>query len=156
MSRFYIPNEGHVVNIIPPIDINGTGASSDVFSMEGYSHVDIILQLGVTGAASTVTVEECDNLTPTTDTAIAFTYYTETTAAGDTLSTKASATTAGFSTSTNDNVMYVISIDASQLSDGYPCLQLELSDPSAATVVSAVAILSGARYGSEASATAIA
>ena len=63
---FYIPNEGHVVNILAPVDINGGAVSSDVFSMENYAHVDIIIQLGVTGAASTVTVEECDDFTPTT------------------------------------------------------------------------------------------
>ena len=155
MSRFYIPNEGHLVNILAPVDING-GKSSDVFSMEGYSHVDIIIQLGVTHAASTVTVEECDDFTPTIDTAIAFSYYSETTAGGDTLSVKAAADTAGFATSANDGVFYVISIDASQLSDGYPCLIVKFSNPGGATFGSAVAVLSGARYGNEASATAIA
>ena len=152
---FYIPNEGHVVNILAPVDINGGAVSSDVFSMENYAHVDIIIQLGVTGAASTVTVEECDDFTPTTDTPIAFSYYTETTAGGDTLSTKSTATTAGFATSTNDGVFYVISIDAAQLSDGYPCLQVEFSNPGVSTFASAVAVLSGARYGGATTVTAI-
>ena len=155
MARFYIPQDGHVVNLIPPIDINGAGASSDVFHVKNYSHVDIIIQLGVTGAASTVTLEECDDTTPTNDTPIAFTYYAETTAAGDTLGAATAATTSGFATSTNDNVMYVISLDTADLTDGYPYLQLEMSDPSAATVVSAVAVLSGARYGEDQNATAI-
>ena len=155
MSRFYLPNEGHVVNILAPVDING-GKSSDVFSMEGYSHVDIIIQLGVTHAASTITVEECDDFGPTNDTPIAFDYYSEATAGGDTLSTKSTATTAGFATGTGDGIFYVISIDASQLSDGYPYLQVEFSSPGGATFGSAVAVLSGARYGNEASATAIA
>lgn len=154
--RFQPAEEGHVVNIIAPIDINGAGASSDVFSMEGYSHATIILQLGVTGAASTVTLKECDNFTPTTATAIAFSYYSETTAAGDTLSGKTAATTAGFATSTNDGVMYVIEVDAADLTDGYPNLQLCLTDPSAATLASAVAVLSGARYAESTSGTAIA
>jgi len=156
MSYFNVANEGHVVNIIAPIDINGAGASSDVFSMEGYSHVDVIVQLGVTGAATTITVKECDDFTPTNSTAIAFNYYAEATAGGDTLGALTAATTSGFAASTNDGVFYVIEIDAAQLSAGYPCLQVLASDPSAATLLSAVAVLSGGRYASDQSGTAIA
>lgn len=156
MNRFVLAEEGHVVNLINPIDINGAGADSDVFSMEGYSHASIVVQLGVTGAASTLTVYECDDFTPTNSTAIAFRYYAEATAGGDTLAAEAAATTSGISTGTADGIMYVIEIDAADLSDGYPCLQIKLSDPSAATVVSAVAILSGGRFKSPASATVIA
>ena len=151
-----IAEECHVVNILPPIDINGAARTGDIFSLKNYTHATILLTLGVTGAASTVTVKECDDFTPTTATAIAFSYYAETTAAGDTLGARTAATTAGFATSTNDSVTYVIEIDAAQLSDGYPCIQLLLSDPSAATLASAVAILSGARYAKDQSATAIA
>lgn len=139
----HIAQETHVVNIIAPIDINGAGASSDVFSLKDYAHASIVLTLGVTGAASTVTLEECDDTTPSNATAIAFTYYAEATAGGDTLAAAAAATTAGFATATTDGIIYVIEVDASQLTDGYPYLQLELSDPTAATLVSAVAILSG-------------
>lgn len=156
MKGIYLAQEAHTVNIIPPVDINGAGASSDVFSLKNHQHATIILTLGVTGAASTVTLKECDDFTPSNSTAIAFSYYQETTAAGDTLSTKQSATTAGFATSTNDSITYVIEIDASQLTDGYPCLQLVLTDPSAATLVSAVAVLSGSRFAQDQNATAIA
>lgn len=155
MHGFTIPEQGHVVNIIPPVDINGAAKTSDYFSLKNYAHVDIILTLGVTGAASTVTVEESDDNTGNDTTAIAFDYYAEATAAGDTLADRASATTAGFATSTNDNVTYVISIDAEDLSDGYPYLVLKMSDPSAGTLVSAVAVLSGARYAQENTPTAI-
>lgn len=153
---FVIPEHGHLVQCVAPIDINGAGASGDVFSMKNYGHVDIICGLGVTGAASTITVKECDNFTPDNATAIAFAYYAEVTAGGDTLGARAAATTSGITGSTNDGVFYVISIDAAQLTDGYPCLQVLFSDPSAATLVFAVAVLSGARYANEQSATAIA
>lgn len=155
MKGFHISEQGHVVNIIPPVDINGAAKNSDVFSMKNYSHVDIVIQLGVTGAASTVTVEECDDVTPTNSTAIAFAVYKEETAAGDTLGARTAVTTSGFATSTNDNVMYVISIDADELTDGYPYLRIAMSDPTASTIVSAVAVLSGPRYGKQQSATAI-
>ncbi len=155
MTRFYTAQQGHVVNILPPVDING-GANTDVFSMKEYGHATIIIQFGVTGAASTVTVYECDDFTPSNATAIAFNYFAETASGGDTLSALTAATTAGFATSTNDNIMYVIELDAAELSDGYPCVQVRFSNPGASTIVSAVAVLSGARYASDQSATVIA
>jgi hypothetical protein len=152
---FVIPEHGHLVQCVAPIDINGAGADGAVFSMRNYGHVDIICGLGVTGAASTITVEECDNFTPSNSTAIAFAYYAEVTAAGDTLAARAAATTSGITGSTNDGVYYVISIDAAELTDGYPCLRVRFSDPSAATLVSAHAVLSGSRYANAESATEI-
>jgi hypothetical protein len=152
---FVLAEEGHVVQALAPVDCNG-GKSSDIWSMANYSHASIVLLLGVTGGATTVTVEECDDFTPSNSTAIAFSYYAETTAAGDTLGARTAATTAGFAASTNDGVFYVIEIDASQLTDGYPNLRVVLSDPSGATFGSITAFLSGSRYGEEQSATAIA
>ena len=128
MKGITIAEECHVVNATAPIDINGAGASSDVFSLKNYAHATIICTLGVTGAAATLTVKECDDFTPSNSAAIPFDHYAETTAGGDTLATRASATSAGITTSTNDGIMYVIEIDASQLTDGYPNLQVCISD----------------------------
>lgn len=156
MKGFNIAEMGHVVNILPPQDVSG-GVTSDVFSMKGYAHATIIVTAGSTNAdAGNITIEECDNLTPTTDTAIAFNYYAETTDAGDTLGARTAATTAGIDVSGNDNITYVIEIDASELSDGYPCLELKWSACGGATYGSAVAILSGSRYAGSESSTAIA
>ena len=137
-----LAEEGHVVNALPPVDING-GVNSDVFSLKDYGHASIIITLGVTGAASTVTVEECDNVTPSNSTAIAFAQYAEETAAGDTLAARAAQTTAGFATSANNSITYVIEIDADQLAEGFPYLRVVFSDPSAVTLASVVAILTG-------------
>lgn len=155
MKGITIAEELHVVNALAPVDING-GKSTDVWSMENYSHATIIIQLGVTGAASTVTVEECDDFTPTSNTAIAFAHYDEETAGGDTLGAREAATASGFSTSTNDGIFYLIEIDAAELSDGRPNLRVVLSDPGASTFGSVCVILSGSRYAEEESATAIA
>ena len=148
----------HVVNILPPIDVDtASGASMVPFSMENYSHVDIIIQTGVTNAVpGTITVEECTTLAASTAVAIAFSYYAETTAAGDTLGARTTVENTGFALSANDNCIYVISIDAAELSDGYPVIQVEWANPEGSTLGSAVAILSGARYGSTESSTAIA
>jgi len=156
MKGFVIAEAGHVVNCGPPIDINGAGLAGDVFSMEEYAHASIIIQLGVTGAATTLTVEACDDFVPTTHPAIAFSYYIEDTDSGDILGARTAVTTAGIALSTNDNVFYVIELDASELPDGYPCVRVALSDPSAATLANICVILSGSRYGEVESPTAIA
>ena len=85
MAGINIAEMGHIVNILPPIDITG-GAFSDVFSMENYAHATIIVQIGVSAAAFTkLIVEECDDFTPTNHTDIAHYIYKEETAEGDTL-----------------------------------------------------------------------
>lgn len=151
----YIAQSCHLVNALPPVDING-GVNTDIWSMKGHSHASIIISMGVTGAASTVTLQECDDFTPSSSAAIAFDYYSETTDSGDTLGAKTSATASGFATSTNNNIMYVIEVDASQLSAGFPCLRVCFSDPSAATFATVQVVLSGSRYGGDQNATAIA
>ena len=155
MKGFVAAEQGHIVQALAPVDING-GKNSDVWSMAEYNHATIIVGLGVTGAATTVTVEECDDFVPTNSTAIAFNYYAEATADGDTLGARTAATTSGFAAGTADGIFYVIEIDAEELSDGYPNLRVALSDPSAQTFGAVYAILSGARYGEVQSPTAIA
>ena len=156
MPGITIAEELHVVNILPPVDLNGSAKNSDVFDMENYAHATIIIQAGVTGAAFTVTVEECDDFVPTTVTAIAYAVYKEETDAGDTLGVRTAVAAAGFAASLNNNIMYVIEIDARQLTDGRAKLRVAFTDPAAATVASAVAILSGSRYAQDQSPTAIA
>lgn len=151
-----IAEECHVVNILPPQDVQA-GVSSDVFSMKDHSHCTIIVQAGSTDAdAGNVTVEQCDDFTPTTHPDLAsFAYYAETTAAGDTLAARASG--AAIDVSANDNVMYVIEIDAAELTVGtYSKLRISWSACGGATLGSAVAILSGSRYAGDTNATEIA
>lgn len=156
MKGYNIAEMGHVVNILPPIDITG-GTTGDVFSMENYGHATIIVQVGVSAAAFTkILVNECTALDGTGATAIAFNYYAEETAAGDTLSTRTAATTAGVTPSANDTIFYIIELDASELSDGSNFVQLQLTNGTNSVIASAVAVLSGSRYGGTQSVTAIA
>jgi hypothetical protein len=160
MKGINIAETCHVINVLPPIDVDTASglANSEIWSMENYAHCTIIVQCGVTGAdPGDITVEACDDFTPSNDTAIDFYYYAEATALGDTLGarTKAEAAT-GIDISANDGTLYVIEIDASELPAGYPCLEVKWSNPGASTIVSITAILSGARYAGTLSATAIA
>ena len=155
MRPNYLAYYGHVVNALPPIDING-GKNSDVWSMENYSHATIVIQMGVTGGTSAITLEECDNFTPDDSTAIAFDYYPEVTAAGDVMSPVQVATSSGFTSSVNNSIFYVIEFDATNLTDGYPNMRVVFATPGASVIASCVVLLSGSRFASIASATAIA
>ena len=148
--------EGHFVLGVAPVDIDAGAQTSDAFSMENWSHATIIIALGVTGAASTVTVKENTAADGSGATAIAFNYYGEATAAGDTLGARTSASASGFATATTDGIFYVIELSAEELSDGYPWGTVHMSDPGAATFASINVVLSGGRYQEVEGATAIA
>lgn len=156
MKGINIAETCHVVNILPPIDITG-GVVSDVFSLKNHAHATIIVQIGVSAAAFTALfVEKCDDFVPTTHTDIAFAVYKEETDSGDTLGSRVAVAATGLVPSANNNIMYVIEIDAAELGDGYPNLRLEITNGVNSVIASAVAILSGARYAGDQSATAIA
>ena len=156
MPGFNIAEMGHIVNILPPVDITG-GVTGDVFSMANHSHATIIVQVGVSAAAFTkIIVNECTDFAATGVTAIAYSVYKEETAAGDTLGARTAVLAAGLTPSANDNIFYVIELDAAELSDGYNFVQLSLTNGVNSVIASAVAILSGARYAGTESSTAIA
>jgi hypothetical protein len=89
-------------------------------------------------------------------TAIAFSYYAETTAGGDTLGARTAATASGVAMTTNNGHFTIIEIDAADLSDGSEWLTVHLSAPGAAMLVCIGVVLSGARYAEVESPTAIA
>ncbi len=146
----------HFVNALPPKDINGAAQNSDVWSMGLYKRASIIVGLGVTGAASTITVEECDDFVPTNTTAIPFNVYKQEALAGDVLGARVAVLAAGFATSLIDSIFYVIEVDVTELSAGRPNLRVVLSDPAAATLAYVLAVLSDARYPADQSPTVIA
>lgn len=157
MQGLYLSQVAHIVNALPPIDLNGSARNSDVWSMKGLGHASIIITSGVSGGTvATVTVTECDDFTPSNETAIAFDVYKEETADGDTLGAKVAATASGFAMSTNNNIFYVIEVDARQLTDGFECMRVKFTDPSASQLTAVVAVLSGARYAHDQGNTAIA
>lgn len=158
MRGFYTAQEGHVVNVLPPINITG-GVTGDRFSLKNYAHATIILQLGVSTVAPTsILVNSCSAATGGTATAIPFSYFAETTAAGDTLGAKTTVAATGITSVTaNDNTMYVIELDDAELVSGHKFVELVVNAVSATSILaSAVAVLSGARYAADQSATALA
>lgn len=156
MKGFPIAEAAHIVNILPPVDITG-GVTGDIFSMKGHSHATIIIQVGVSASAFTkILVNECSDFSGTGATAIPFRLYAEETANGDTLGEAEEVESTGKTPSANNDIMYVIELDAADLSADKPYVQLQLTNGTNSVIASAVAILSGARYGGPQSATAIA
>lgn len=154
MKGMVLAEQGHFVNVIPPIDITG-GVAGDRFKMDNYQHASITVAIGVSAAAFTaIVVKECDAATAGTATAIPFTYYEETTALGDTVGAKQVATSAGITPSANDNIFYRIELDAQELSDGFNWVEVELTNGANSVIASVSAELTGARY--QPGATAIA
>tara|TARA_R110000765_G_scaffold277926_2_gene375782 strand:- start:802 stop:1272 length:471 start_codon:yes stop_codon:yes gene_type:complete len=148
--------KGHYVLAHAPVSINAGAVTSDAFKMENYSHATIIVSAGVTGAAATLTVKENTAADGTGATAIAYSYYAETTAGGDTLGARTAATASGVAMTTNNGHFTIIELDASELSDGSEWVTVHLSAPGAAMLVCIGVVLSGARYAEVESPTAIA
>lgn len=148
MKGFVISEQGHFVNILPPVDITG-GKNAQAFGMQNYQHASILIQIGVSAAAFTkILVNQCTKSDGTGATAIPFYIYTQETAgaSNDVLSARTAVTSAGYTPSAADGIFYVIEIDASELADGSPYIQLQLTNGVNSVIASAVAILSGARY----------
>jgi len=162
MIGLNVSEAGHIVNLIPPVDGNaGAPVTAQGFSMKGWDHVSIIIQLGVTAAAPTsIILVSSTAASAGTTTQLAFRYYSQTTAGAskDVLTgpTVAVAATGIASPTANDNVFYVIELDSTELPDGQPYLQLQITNPSSSILNSAVAILSAGRqqYQGSASVTA--
>ena len=106
------------------------------------------------GSVATITVESATGSGGTSNATLAFDFYKEEVANGDTLGAKTAAGTGGVAMNDNDDTMVIIEIDASQLPDGSPWIALKF-DSVGASVYSVVGILSGLRYQSESNATAI-
>jgi hypothetical protein len=156
-KSFVISEEGHVVNILPPISLSG-GSDTHLysFSMARYTHASILVSLGAAVGTSTITIKECTSHTGSGAKAIPFNVYKCDIARGDTLSSRVACDSAGFSAlGATGNVMYVVELESSQLDDGYPYVALYYTDPSGAQLGCAVAVLSGARYEQQSSVSAL-
>lgn len=116
----------HLVNALVPVADALAGTKyTDVVSLKNHDLVEFILQkgAGATGT-STVTVEACDDTTPTTSEAIAFKYQAIT--SGDTHGALTNATTSGFTTTAGANQMYKIVVHAQDLASlGYEYVRVK-------------------------------
>lgn len=120
-SKGRLFQEIHVVNAMPSghqaayEDIFNGSPNTDVVNLGKYNKALWIIQkaAGDTGVAR-ISVESCDDVTPSTATPVAFSYWTCT--SGDTFSDMNEATSYGFTTTAGANQMYAIEINDCELS----------------------------------------
>ena len=105
----------HWIPVLYPVaDAFAGTVNTDIVNCE--SAVGVLFQItkgvGATGT-STITIDACDDVTPTNSTAVAFRYRTSTTP--DTWSTWTEATATGFTTTAGSNQLYEVFVPASEL-----------------------------------------
>lgn len=111
--------------LAPDADVFSGTVQTDIFEVLGEGAVFQIWYGTNAGGNSTVTVQACDDTTPSNTTAVAFQYRESTTF--DTWGDWTAATAAGFATATSSDNMYQIYVDAAELaSEGYGYVRLQM------------------------------
>lgn len=158
--KFNICEDGHFVALIDPgHELNGADHHFAVVNMENWSHVDFGIHFAASPrAAAVITVESCSNWvtlggSPTTATKIPFQYYqrvTDQTTAGNdvdsAIQTQSTAATGIVPATGTDNILYVITLDASQLLAGHIGFRIDIVNAGAGCLAYVFALCSGARY----------
>jgi hypothetical protein len=148
MKGFVIAEQGHVVMPVAPVDFTG-GVTGQAFSMKKYQHASILVLIGVSAAAFTkILVNQCTDGSGSNPVAIPFSIYKQETAGAshDVLGARAAVTAAGYTPSANDGIFYVIELDATELADGSPYVQVQCTNGSNSVIAAIAVVLSGARY----------
>jgi hypothetical protein len=114
-----------VIGLAPVADALSGTIASDIVDMSGHQSCVFTLFKGVgTTGTSTITVEACDDVTPTTTAAVPF-YYRALTAT-DVNGAMTAATSAGFTTTAGSAQIYTIQVDQAELaSAGYKYVRLK-------------------------------
>ena len=97
---------------LPPVaDFGAAGVSSDIVDMSNHNKCMFIIQrgVGVTGTG-VLTVDACDDVTPSNTTAIPYRYREV--SAADVLGTLTEAAAAGYTPTAGSNIMVCVEVDA--------------------------------------------
>jgi len=158
-------HDHHLVPVIVPVaDAFAGGVTSDVISMANYGRCTFVVITGAiedTGISNVVTVNSCDDTTPSTTTAIAFTYRAmQWSTSADTWGAQTAATSSGYNFASNNtvaNTVWLVEVDAEDLSGTDQFVQLAIAETANKTITAGViAILSDPRYPQEVPVSAIA
>jgi hypothetical protein len=136
------------IGLAPVADGLAGTVASDVVDVSGHQSVTfyLIKAAGATGT-STITVEACDDVTPTNTTAVPF-YYRAVTAT-DVNQAMTAAAAAGFTTTAGANQVYIIEVDHSELmASGYNHVRLKAVEVANDPVLAGILIvLNTPRFG---------
>jgi len=141
-------NEKHFVQGLAPIADAFAGTVNCDVAKGNCDAITILYYQGVgTTGTSTLTVDACDNVTPSNTTAVPFEYRINT--ATDVFGDWTAATTAGFTTTAGSAQVYELRVDPAELAEeGYEYFRLTATESANAAVLGGVMyILEGLRYG---------
>ena len=155
MSRQHSQSDLPVFALAPDADRINTDPATDIINMADYQHCDFYWMEGAGGTGTaTLTVEECDDVTPSNSTAIGFRYRVAQT--GDTFGDWTTVAAAGYATVAGANKIVQVQVDSDQLADGFPYVRMVVTElVDGAVDAGVMAVLSGGRYTGEGPATAL-
>lgn len=138
MSGLLIERLQFVKGLDPVADAHNGAPGSDVIDMSAFSRIVFISYRGVaTGgtAAPTYTVEACDDIVPTTQSAIAFHYRKS-------LGAVTAATTTGFQATAGSSAIDVLEVREDALTaSGYRYIRLKIAETVNDPVVACILVL---------------
>lgn len=137
-----LTQDSHIVHGLAPVADAFSGTVSSRVVDLGNAHAVTFLVykgVGATGT-STITVEACDDIVPTTTSAIAFISRSNTTS--DTWGAATWRATTGFVTTAGSNHMYAIHVDAAMLANsGYRYCRLTMVESVDSPVLGGILIV---------------
>jgi hypothetical protein len=155
VKGFYLAQEGHVVNALPPQSISG-GKSALAVNMANYAHLSLIIAAGALASGATaVELFSCTNEAGANAVAQSFNYWSQAAGgAGNDVFQAGSAANSGrtfvasgsFAPAAVANGLIVIELDAAALPQGSPYVLLTLTDGADADYYCVIAELSGGRF----------
>lgn len=140
MSSLLMERSHVELGLAPVADAFAGTVASDVINLSRHQRVRFIVIKGVgaTGTA-TLTVEACDDVTPTTTSAVAFRYRR--TVAGSAPGAITAATSSGFATTAGSNDMYEVEVDQAVLAaSGYSYIRLKSVESVDSPIVGAILV----------------
>lgn len=156
MATSAFQNNHSTIGLAPVADAFAGTVYSDVVSLSGHNEAlfTVIKAVGATGT-STITVQACDDFTPSNRSAIPFVYRVCTTP--DTWGEWTVAAATGFTTTAGSNQLYEIVARAENCPAGYPNVQLKAVEVADSEVLGGILITMGTpKYGGESQGTVIA
>ena len=127
----------------PVADFGAAGVSSDVIDMSGHNKVLFVIHKGV-GATGTgvLTIEACDDVTPTNTTAVPFRYRE--TDASDVLGTLTEAAAAGYTPTAGTGIIIVVEADAVEIRKAgatFEFVRLTLTETTDSPVLAGITVI---------------
>ena len=154
MSILEVGKSHWAKGIDPVADAFAGTVRSDVYNMENFHHAEFLIYKGVgTTGTSTITVNRCDDVVPTTRTTIPF--KSQNITSGDTHGALTNRAAAGFDTTAGSSQLYRIYVDAADVApDGF--VELNMVEVVDSPVVGAISFIGhGGRYQQDVQPTAI-